>query len=433
MSQHLHLNLSKHKSNEDITKILSPDNHCVCCLAQKVPFIYLPTCKHTNFLEYITKNKMVFQDALICLICHHKLKKIEQFKRLVEESFGVMNEQLRHCFFGFKKGQELKLNKCNQSLQFSAINITDNTIDKEPNKEINIDLPLKKIKKNKNAKENEEVNAKENVIEKEFVKPNVHDKCEDIIVLSDEEIISESNKERLIEEYLNLPYRCELCITGFEDESILNDHMEETHTQRNGGILCVRCMSVLTTERKVNIEHENSNDIDLSLSQIKKKDNTIDKEGVKANAHDKNEDVIALSDEEMISESDKERLTEEYLNCPYRCELCITGFEDVSTLSEHMAKTHTQRNGGFLCERCTSELSTEETRRFKCANCKGKFETKCSLKQHMDDVHLKRYECPECHKVFKLRSALNRHIKTVHEKIRSPRDRYASFTVKGSH
>ncbi|KAM3955991.1 zinc finger Y-chromosomal protein 1-like [Aphomia sociella] len=393
------------------------------------------------------------------------------------------------------RGQRLKLNKFNNSLQFSAIDVTSSIDEDQPKEEDNhsvyddittevkiehessddIDLPLSQIKKDIKKKK------KKNIIEKKEVKSDVDDKYEGkirIVVLSKEEMMSERNRERLKEAYLSLPYRCELCITGFDHELTLKDHMEKRHTQRKGGFVCEICKSVLSTESSYK-EHskrhtrryeccecgKRNNNVYSVVKHYNEQHGTIDTTftchecGFTTPSHrgyryhrdkHKQKQQCTMCDSTFVNGTGLRvhmYTVHKQSNRVYSCETCNKVYNAKSGLVAHMASTHT--NNTAYCASCrryfrtehnlahhlrtNSKHITEKDKRFTCAECNAKFVTKTSLKQHVDFVHLKnsKYECDKCLKVFKNNSGLKKHVSYVHEKIRPPRNKICDICGRG--
>lgn len=100
------------------------------------------------------------------------------------------------------------------------------------------------------------------------------------------------------------------------------------------------CLPTHDIKTEVKIEPDYSDpENDVPLSEMKQK-----KVRIKKNAPVKNYEgkvrSIFLSEEEMLEDRMKEAKKEGYLNLPYKCESCITGFDHELTLKEHMEKRH---------------------------------------------------------------------------------------------
>ncbi|XP_052748265.1 zinc finger protein OZF-like isoform X2 [Galleria mellonella] len=453
MSQFIQLNLPEYEYNQEITKTLQPDIICVCCLARDVNFINLATCKHTSFLEYV-----------------HKFK-----------------------------AQHLRINNAKpHDLQFSTIDWTDNidTIDNETIKDEenqaqydeittevkiehessdDIDVPLSQIKKDIKKKK------KKKTIEKKKVKAGVHDKYEGkirIVVLTREEMMSERDRERRKDAYLKLPYKCEFCITGFDHELTLKDHMEKRHKQKKGGFICDICKSVLSTEISYK-EHTKRHTRRYECCECGKRNNNVYSVVKHYNEqHGIISTTFTCQDCGYTTQSHRGyRYHRDKHKQKQHCTLCNSTFINNAGLRVHMYTVHKQSSRVYSCEACNkvynaksgliahmtsahsnitayctlcrrhfrtehnlahhlrtnSKHITERDKRFTCAECEAKFLTKSSLQQHVDFVHLKnsKYECDKCCKVFKNGSALKKHVSFVHEKIRPPRNKICDYCGRG--
>ncbi|KAI8431355.1 hypothetical protein MSG28_015894 [Choristoneura fumiferana] len=184
---------------------------CVCCLLENVPFVQLSICKHVELFDFFFKVKLEYSESMVCYGCHKLLKDLYQFRQQVqtqshteltyiENSKPIQNEKLEPSIVINIPSHEIK----------TEIKIEPDYSDSEN------DVPLSEIKQ------------KEVKIKKDAPVKNYEGKVRSVF-LSEEEMLEDRMKEAMKEGYLNLPYKCESCITGFDHELTLKEHMEKRH------------------------------------------------------------------------------------------------------------------------------------------------------------------------------------------------------------
>ncbi|XP_068627397.1 zinc finger protein OZF-like [Battus philenor] len=466
---------------------------CMCCLATKVPFINLNTCKHAGFFSTIFENKMDFAGMFVCISCHCIISKINNFKHQVEE-----------CYFALKKVSKVLKNKT-RKLQISTIDVystvnnqsieyvtkefvvsksdlktelSDVKEEDDSCSETEMDQPLMKIKRTRKKRLKAEVKK----VNKTSVRlgPRVYDGKIKIVMISQDEMLEERRTDLLKSSYINLPYKCESCITGFDHKLTLNLHMEQRHSTKSGGYVCDICKSVLSTETSFKA-HQQRHLRRYECVECGKRNNNV----YSVVKHYKEEHgpinfLYSCSECEFTTESqrslryhrDKHKAKVQCSDCNktfvnstvlrvhkftvhrqsdrvYSCNVCGKRYHAKSSLVAHVSRHNSAHTGDTFCATCGTQFGSalglkhhlkthskhirDSDKRFTCDDCGLRFLTKGPLQEHIDWVHLKKakFECDKCPKVFKNNSGLQKHINYVHEKKRPPRNKICDHCGRG--
>nr|XP_034838826.1 zinc finger protein 43-like [Maniola hyperantus] len=273
--------------------------------------------------------------------------------------------------------------------------------------------------------------------EKKVVRKKV-DRCEDkvkIIVLSEQEMLEDRKLNASKSRYLRLPYKCEKCITSFDHEVNLVDHINKKHKKEEGSQVCNICESVLNTKISFE-EHYKRHYRRYECIKCGRRDNNVYSvlQHYKE-THGKVDMTFTCQLCDFTTES-----IHKLSNRTYSCEPCGKVYRNKSGLSTHMALKHSDMkpaycvpcNQSFPSEsslrhhlRKASKHISEEDKKFTCSDCNAKFLAKRQLQEHIDWVHLKctNHTCNKCSKSFKCERNLKRHLMYVHDKIRPPRNK----------
>ncbi|KAH9634319.1 hypothetical protein HF086_011579 [Spodoptera exigua] len=181
----------------------------------------------------------------MCNLCHILLKKIELFKQQVEESFALLLDQ----------APILKINKVH-NLLISPLAFTTNLPDVEVETEIKIEPINENISETEELKNEIESSDNDTEIPLAVLKNNKRKRKKDVryegkiktVFLSEDDLRIEREKMAAKENYLKLPYKCELCIVAFDHELTLQSHNEGRHKKVINGFECNVCKSTLSTK-----------------------------------------------------------------------------------------------------------------------------------------------------------------------------------------
>ncbi|XP_073966826.1 uncharacterized protein isoform X2 [Choristoneura fumiferana] len=224
---------------------------CVCCLLENVPFVQLSICKHVELFDFFFKVKLEYSESMVCYGCHKLLKDLYQFRQQVQSSVMWLNNQV------LEKPNNIKLKELAQShTELTYIENSKPIQNEKLEPSIVINIPSHEIKTeikiepDYSDSENDvplsEIKQKEVKIKKDAPVKNYEGKVRSVF-LSEEEMLEDRMKEAMKEGYLNLPYKCESCITGFDHELTLKEHMEKRHYETDSGFVCKVCKSVLSS------------------------------------------------------------------------------------------------------------------------------------------------------------------------------------------
>ncbi|XP_045783370.1 gastrula zinc finger protein XlCGF26.1-like isoform X2 [Maniola jurtina] len=486
MSEFVELNLPEHCASEDMARI--NDIFCIFCLRKNVQFINLSTCVHANVLDNLMDIKMLQLDHVLCSWCHSTLEKMNDFKILVLKSFNILSSGLKYNTRNYP--QNLSFSKIEQQsaidsqpIEYRAIEHTIKSEPFETDVEIKVeedelsdfgnDIPLAQInnteiivqsstKTDESLPQSTKKNTRSEKIESSLSpskkKPKSNkkterqwtkkDRCEDkvkIIVLSEQEMLEDRRLNALKSRYLKLPYKCEKCITSFDHEVHLIEHMMKRHKKEEGSQVCNICESVLNT--KISFEEHykrhyrryecvkcgiRGNNVYSVLKHYKETHGKVD---LTFACH-----LCDFTTESVHKES----------NRVYSCEPCGKVYRTKTGLSSHMALKHSEAKPAY-CVTCDLNFITESSlrhhlktasrhisdkdKKFTCNECDAKFLTKKLLQEHIDWVHLKNtsHTCNKCSKIFKNERNLKRHHLYVHDKIRPPRNKMCDHCGRGFH
>ncbi|CAH2217165.1 jg24920, partial [Pararge aegeria aegeria] len=228
--------------------------------------------------------------------------------------------------------------------------------------------------KAKSIKKKSEKTRKQQIKKPKEVKPRSQ-KCEGkvrIVVLSEHEMLEDRKLDASNSRYLKLPYKCDKCITAFDHELNLIEHLEKRHKKEPGSLVCNICESVLNTK---------------------------------------------LSFEEHYKRHYRR----------YECMACGKRNNNVYSVLKHYNDTHGKVDMSFTCKLC--DFTTESHRSYRyhrdkhrtakveCQQCGNTFVNKAGLRVHMLTVHKQSsriYSCEPCGKVYRTKSGLSAHMTFTH-------------------
>ncbi|CAH2064471.1 unnamed protein product, partial [Iphiclides podalirius] len=261
----------------------------------------------------------------------------------------------------------------------------------------------------------------------------------------------------------------------------LKVHMEQRHSQREGGLECDVCKSVLSTERSYK-EHTTRHVRRYECVACGKRNNNVHPVIKHYNEqHGSISTRFTCAECGFTTEShsryryhrDKHKAKVECKECGstfvnptglrvhmftvhghsdrvYSCHACGKRYRAKSSLASHQARhAAAAASPSTFCPPCGTHYRSplglrhhlkthsrhvrESDKRFICDECGSKFSTKRCLEEHIDWVHLKKvkHECSKCSKGFKNNSALKKHMNYVHEKKRPPRNKICDHCGRG--
>ncbi|KAM3955255.1 uncharacterized protein ACR2FA_010860 [Aphomia sociella] len=132
---------------------------------------------------------------------------------------------------------------------------------------------------------------------------------------------------------------------------------------------------------------------------------------------------ILLTKEEQLQELMERSKTLNYLNSPYKCNLCYKGFVDLRAYDNHKEK-HDERRGPHECDVCRLRYSSvrqlrshaiaSHGRRYACARCPHRAHTANQAREHEKWHNGYTYECQLCSQKFRKPTSYLTHMRKRH-------------------
>ncbi|XP_041983887.1 zinc finger protein OZF-like [Aricia agestis] len=465
---------------------------CMCCIAKSTKFYKLTNCEHaTTFLTNLVPELQMDKSAAICFLCHGLIKKLHNFKLQVEKSLLNVDRNC-HEYFSYQGNKQ-------EVTHFTFSNIeTNSTIDSEPVKyestpfpmpnEVKTESPIQdfspvkleiKIEYDSTDAEKEPAAPKKNKTSKK-PKNTLENKYEGkirVVTLTVDEMMEERRCDALKPGFLKLPFKCEKCITGFDHEPLLKDHIEQRHTMKKGGITCDTCKSVLSSKSSL-YEHNKRHFRRFECVECYKRYNNIQSVLKHYNElHGKIGIHFACKLCDYTTESNRSYRyhMDKHRSAKVQCADCGSTFVNKTGLRVHILTIHGSSQRVYTCAQCgrsyncksglaahvsahagaaycapcdvhfrsklglRKHLRTHSAhvravdKKFACGECDSKFLSKSALQEHVDWEHRHRtkHACDLCSKVFKNRLNLKKHREFVHEKKRPPRNKICDHCGRG--
>ncbi|XP_052748057.1 zinc finger protein 16-like [Galleria mellonella] len=178
--------------------------------------------------------------------------------------------------------------------------------------------------------------------------------------------------------------------------------------------------------------HSDSED-DLPLHNIgndkeRKETPTTSKKGVEEKKRLKKEykmeaREIILTKEQQLEELMERSKSLNYLNSPYKCNLCYKGFVDLRAYVNHREK-HDERSGAYECAVCRlrygsrrqlrAHAAAAHARRYACARCPHRAHTANQAREHEKWHNGYTYECQLCSQKFRKPTSYLTHTRKRH-------------------
>ncbi|XP_064292981.1 zinc finger protein 808-like [Plodia interpunctella] len=314
-------------------------------------------------------------DVLLCWECQMVLQKVEKFRVKVIKAQSF-----------FKTAGTTADNELNQSsFNLSSLQIV--------------------LKTNINYYFEEEFTQPSEVIEVESIKKESYDSnyvniyCENNIPDDKTEIINDVIKEEKIdinEEILNNLFDIDTEFKGEIDDD-----------DRYGDLVCFDVPKTKKKKKKVKKpknEHQGRPYIIVYNSTDGVKRSAEYRSPVVSQIYDK----VAIEMPELMSLREKEKNMKHYVKMEYKCELCISGFSNLTTYKAHMI-THNRRYAQSECMVCRQQFTDKrymdihyEQHKFKyvCRVCGETYLSKRYMHTHVRHAHDKAYACKECGEQF---------------------------------
>ncbi|XP_021205185.2 uncharacterized protein LOC101741752 isoform X4 [Bombyx mori] len=433
-------------------------------------------------------------NASVCCLCHSLLRKFQNFKNQTLRSFKILTEQVpvRNGTLRLQKtsiqtinieNTESKICKAenedeiitenNVSQEFSTNPLKDdlfdedgdfdrNYIDGENFKERAIKIVEMKIEdgcdvyRENNTESKNKANSDSVVLDNEAVDavgvrtPNELDKMLPnatrevdnlltekikIMVLTKEAVDRERDEKRSSETYMNLLYKCDDCVIGWNNENVYKKHFER-HNRSNGHYLCQICTQVFKAHSEY-LYHQKNHHTRYICVVCGKRYRGLESCVVHYNTEHGSDrtsiptkEYCCANTECYFTTSKKSAYTKHVASHKPKpeCGICYKQFANNHTLTLHIRKVHDKKNRTFKCQLCGNEYksrgglkhhtsSTHDVIKYYCPQCGKEFNSKYTLRNHAKHLHQdteKRFTCHDCGDRFMLKSYLRTHIEMQH-------------------
>lgn len=229
--------------------------------------------------------------------------------------------------------------------------------------------------------------------------------------------------------YLNSPFKCEICFKGFVEKKPFNNHMER-HDESSGKHVCDICFVRCNTHTKLRTHKITNHEKKFACNQCDSTCNTA----AKAREHERwhrghtytckycgesfkkvtthlthvrirhpSDFVCDICGESFLSEhglhTHKKRMhRDEELTSAFKCNACNTVFKSLDALNNHkIIGTHDESHGK-ACRECGDNLATTEElvkhmrthteELARCEECNAQFPTPRKCADHFKRIHL---------------------------------------------
>lgn len=132
---------------------------------------------------------------------------------------------------------------------------------------------------------------------------------------------------------------------------------------------------------------------------------------------------VHLSREQQLEDMTQRSKSDNYISCPYKCQLCFKGFIDNTAFVKHLVR-HDQKTGKFECDLChmrypylrqlRTHLSTSHARHFACKKCAHTSHTANQAREHERWHRGFLYECKLCGETFRKPTSHLTHLRKRH-------------------
>ncbi|XP_063834430.1 zinc finger protein 271-like [Ostrinia nubilalis] len=200
--------------------------------------------------------------------------------------------------------------------------------------------------------------------------------------------------QRMHDKYVSGLFECELCHYCYKTDHLLQSHMREKHMFK---YICRKCPEVsfdrcTAKQHYLNVHVQNG--IRNKSANYQRPD-WLDKRGGKRQRNTVQEPETHIKKRRKnpidfpvytpISHNEQyelilaRKMTKNYLESQYKCELCFKGFRSETTLNTHLKKHDPQISGPLQCDMC-----------------KLHFPEKRKMYKHMRMTHVCKYSCQLC-------------------------------------
>ncbi|XP_063391923.1 zinc finger protein ZFP2-like [Cydia fagiglandana] len=138
------------------------------------------------------------------------------------------------------------------------------------------------------------------------------------------------------------------------------------------------------SKTKKNQEHKRTKKVKVNKKQKLTKKNKFSTEGDIREFEEKYDfEVKCLTEEEMVEDMERRKLSEKYLQGEFKCELCCRGFSTSTAYENHVKDKHDPSIGPNECHLCHARYRFAVNRN-----------------QHIQDAHRLQFRCRRCDRVL---------------------------------
>ncbi|XP_075990075.1 uncharacterized protein LOC142985657 isoform X3 [Anticarsia gemmatalis] len=366
--------------------------YCICCLGTNNSFVNVIGCEHAEFLDvYLTPELRSSLELIVCYNCHNLLKKINAFRDQVQESLSLLTKET------FPEEIEKKT-----SLTIAhavEINI-------QPKSDEDILLSEDCIKKEETETEiNKNIKTALDIIHGNATTLNYFN-SDSIKNMTEAVLNMTSANFNAARPKMPEPIKLNTLAVKTELDSCQSDSEETVLPDLNSE-------KDMPVEVKKEIENDSDtemldsielekNDVDSisNMGESSQSEKAVSEKTDLATRHKKAQvKKVELNEKQLDKERQSKIISEEYKNYPYKCELCIIGFQFKSNLVDHCKRKHGEVKGGFKkCPICfqTVRLADYDVHnlrhftRFDCMRCNERFVTHVEASQHFIETHIQK-------------------------------------------
>ncbi|CAH4037071.1 unnamed protein product [Pieris brassicae] len=228
---------------------------------------------------------------------------------------------------------------------------------------------------------------------------------------------------RMHDTSLSGKYFCELCSFYYKTSFQLKTHISGKHTYK---YLCKQCPEVSFDRTSAKSHYIWNHLKDIPKSKLGKRK-------AKNYSHSAQKRKKLPSDFPLclpVSQEDQYRLVKErqqsknYIESPFKCELCYKGFREPATYDKHMKKHDPAISGQYQCDVCKvyvkntrqiyKHMARSHIHKYSCQECPFTCFCRGQAKMHYRWHKNVTYSCPHCNKEFVKASTRLTHIRIKH-------------------
>ncbi|CAK1541052.1 unnamed protein product [Leptosia nina] len=440
-----------------------PDYLCMECAAYIQHFIkFRDKCQRAYYtlLEIIDKN---------CEITEAVLSEIDRHRLKVNPNLSFLNEnnpRIKYDIVKFKWVKDCRVPT--ESLNIRTLHygtLSNNEI--IPNN-INLQPALLKTSETFNGST---FNDQNDVSDDFFDNPEVNDDNEQILVDDDVDgvkldeefasVIPISKKEatavmEIYKMFSQGKFQCEVCRESYYTEARLKVHMRMHDTHTSGTYFCDLCQFYYKTpfQLKTHISGKHSykyickkcpevsfdrtsakshyiwthlKEAKTSKSLIGRKRKLRDELHTERKRKKMPPDFpicSAVTQEEQYQFVRERQRSKNYIESPFKCELCFKGFREPATYDKHMKKHDPVISGPYQCDACKvyvkntrqmyKHMAMSHLHKYSCQACSFTCFCRGQAKMHYRWHKNVTYSCPHCNKQFTKASTRLTHIRIKH-------------------